>query len=304
MTPMPETEPEWDELKREFSAACAQAAQSAKVQIGHELNQLFLRFRQYEKEADWVRLVMEGAGGYAGQVALFVVQGDGLELRGSVNLNLGAYLRLEAKRVAAFEAVLRSKEVVTALRANGEVGAQLSSTGELAHLFPILNGSRVAAILFAAGEEAQIDVLELVSNMASSALERRGNSGKHTQIGVVSEPPTTAREPAKLLPVERRLPMWADMPAELRALHSQATRFARVAVAELQLLKPAACRTAREKGDLYMLLGKEIDKARETYRKQFMTKPSMADYFHEELVAAILGGDATKLGADYPGELA
>ena len=67
MTPMPETEPEWDELKREFSAACAQAAQSAKVQIGHELNQLFLRFRQYEKEADWVRLVMEGAGGYAGE---------------------------------------------------------------------------------------------------------------------------------------------------------------------------------------------------------------------------------------------
>jgi hypothetical protein len=52
-----------------------------------------------------------------------------------------------------------------------------------------------------------------------------------------------------------------------------------------------------------VILGKEIDKARETYRKQFMTIPSMADYFHEELVGFILEGDATKLGADYPGEL-
>jgi hypothetical protein len=50
-------------------------------------------------------------------------------------------------------------------------------------------------------------------------------------------------------------------------------------------------------------LGKEIDKARDTYRKQFMTIPSMTDYFHRELVGSILGGDASKLGADYPGEL-
>jgi hypothetical protein len=71
----------------------------------------------------------------------------------------------------------------------------------------------------------------------------------------------------------------------------------------MQLAKPAICRTAREKGDLYVLLNKEIDKARETYQKQFMTIPSMADYFHRELVSSILGGDATKLGADYPGEL-
>jgi hypothetical protein len=35
-----------------------------------------------------------------------------------------------------------------------------------------------------------------------------------------------------------------------------------------------------------------------------MILPSMTDYFHRELVAVILGGDSTKLGADYPGELA
>jgi len=246
--------------------------------LAHDLNQLFRRFRQYEKEADWVRLVMEGAGAYAREVALFAVQGDALELRGSQNLELPETLHLAAKDAAAFDAVLHSKEAVTALRTTGEVGVALASQAKLAHLFPILNGSRVAAILFAAAEGSELDQLELVANMAASALERSANRGTHSQIAVA-------------------------LPLEQRTLHSQAARYARVAVAEMQLLKPAACRTAREKGGLYMLLGKEIDKARETYQKQFMTIPSMADYFHRELVSSILGGDATKLGADYPGEL-
>jgi hypothetical protein len=257
--------------------------------LAHELNQLFRRFRHYEKEADWVRLVMEGAGAYAREVALFAVSGDAIELRGSQNLDLPETLRLDAKNTAAFDAVLHSKEAVTALRTIGEVGAALASHAKLAHLFPIFNGTRVAAILFAAADNSELDQLELVANMAASALERNVNSGLHTQIAVA--------------PPKPRLPAWADMPNDQRALHSQATRYARVAVAELQLLKPAACRTARDKGGLYMLLGKEIDKARETYQKQFMTIPSMTDYFHRELVGSVLGGDATKLGADYPGEL-
>jgi hypothetical protein len=300
MTPMLTTEPEWDELKREFNAACLQSGQSARVQIAHELNQLFRRLRQYEKEADWVRLVMEGAGNYARQAALFSVQGEILQLRGSVNLEIKADLRLEARTTAAFEAVLRSKEAVTALRTKGEVGAPLSSLGGLAYLFPILNGSRVAAVLFATGEEAEVDPLELVANMASSALERQTNSGMHAQIATVA---ALAAKPEPVVVPKSPLAAWAGMPADHRVLHSQAARFARVTVAELQLFKPAACRTAREKGDLYVVLSKEIDKARDTYRQRFMLLPSMTDYFHKELIGSILDGDGTKLGADYPGEL-
>jgi hypothetical protein len=299
MMPTPAAEPEWDDLKREFGAACAQSAKSARRQIAHDLNQLFRRFRQYEREAGWVSLVMEGAGKYARQAALFAMQGDVLELRGALNLDLSANFQIAGNKAAAFEAVLQSKESVTALRTSGELGAELSSAGKLAHLFPILNGSRVAAILFTAvGDEAEVDALELVCGMAASALERQANSGLHAQIAVAGAP-----QP-KPVPSTRSLPAWSDMPAEHAAAHSRAARFARVSVAEMQLAKPAACRTGREKGNLYVLLGKEIDKARETYRKQFMTMPSMVDYFHRELVAFVLAGDATKLGADYPGELA
>jgi hypothetical protein len=261
----------------------------------HQLNQLFRRFRHYENEADWVRLVMEGAAPYALQSALFAVQANTLELRASANLELPEHLRLDSKNAAAFAALLHSKETVTALRTAGEVGTPLASHGKLAYLFPILNGSRVAAVLFAAAEDSELELLELIANMAASALERAAN-----RRADASMPTQIAAAPPH---VEPRLAAWADMPPDRRALHSQAARFARVAVAEMQLFKPAACRTARDKGGLYLLVGKEIDKARETYQKQFMTIPSMADYFHRELVSSVLGGDATKLGADYPGEL-
>jgi hypothetical protein len=306
--------------------------------LAQDLNRLFRRFRQYEKEPDWVRLVMEGASAHAHELALFAVAADALELRASQNLPVPATLRFAAKNAAAFDAVLQSKEPITALRTPAEVGVALASEGQRAHLFPILNGPRVAAILFASSDQTSPisppnqptphrdqpishpneptshpnqpiphrdqpsrdckgavtinpDYLELIANMASSALERSENRSANAAINISVAPPKPT------------LPAWADMPPDQRALHSQAARFARSVVAEIQLAKPAACRTAREKGDLYVLLNKEIDKARKTYQKQFMTIPSMADYLHRELVTSLLGGDAKKLGADYPGEL-
>ncbi len=294
MTPISPAEPEWDDLKREFNAACMQSAQSARVQIAHELNQLFRRLRQYETEADWVRLLLEGASNYARQAALFSVEGSVLRLRGASNLELAPGFTCELKSVAAFHAVAHSKEPVTALRTPGEVGEPLSRPGRLAYLFPITNGPRVAAILFAAGEDPEVDQLELVCNMGASALERQSNTVIHAQIAPPPQPVTAVR----------RLPVWAALPAEQQSVHAQASQYARVVVAEMQLLKPIACRRAREQGDLYVSLAKEMDRAREVYRQRFMILPSMTDYLHKEVVAAILEGDSKKLGADYPGELA
>ncbi len=52
-----------------------------------------------------------------------------------------------------------------------------------------------------------------------------------------------------------------------------------------------------------MFLKKEIDDARETYRKEFMTIPSMVDYLHLELVHTAADGDELKMGVEYPGQL-
>jgi hypothetical protein len=99
------------------------------------------------------------------------------------------------------------------------------------------------------------------------------------------------------------LPAWADLDEQQRTLHIRAQRFSRVTIAEMQLFRPEACRAGREQSNLYIFLKGELDKAREIYRKQFMTIPSMVDYLHLELVRTVAGGDELKLGADYPGQL-
>jgi hypothetical protein len=282
----------WRDIERRFEAACAQS----RAQVVKELNQLLRRFRQYNGETDWVRLVLEGVGSWAGQAALFSLDGGILRLRGQSNLDLPESLSFPCAEAAAFEAVRTSRDAVIALRTSAEVTEILSSSDseKRAHLFPISNSSRVAAILFVAAEPAtDAQALELVAGLASCALERQTNAAQHSQIA--SAPVPTRRA--------GRLPVWADLNETERQLHVRARRFARVTVAEMQLSKPEACRAGREQGDLYLFLKNEIDKAREIYSKQFRTISSMDDYLHLELVRSAADGDELKLGADYPGQL-
>jgi hypothetical protein len=282
----------WRDIERRFDAACAQS----RAQTVNELNQLLRRFRQYGGEMEWVRLVLDGAGSFAERIALFSVDKEQLRLRGQIHLDLPESLSFPSKQAMAFEAARVSADVVTALRTAAEVTESLSDpdTGARGYLFPISNASRVAAILFAAadpGTDAQ--ALELIAGLASCALERQTNIAQHAHIT-----PTPIPAASRV-----RLPVWADLDESQRQLHMRARRFARVAVAEMQLSKPEACRAGREQSDLYLFLKNEIDKAREIYSRQFRTISSMADYLHLELVGTAAEGDDLKLGADYPGQL-
>ncbi len=299
-------EPGWEELRPSFDAAPLQSARDARVQFVSELNSLLRRFRQYETEEEWVRLVLDGARPFAQQLALFSVQGESLHLRGQLNLSLPGDLSFPLQSAAAFRSVWITKDPVTALRTGTEVTEPLSAplTAGRAHLLAIVNGTRVVAILFAGGvEEPDLDCLELVAGLASGALERQSNHGLHAQIAPVAPISAALEKPAPDAAPTSSLPAWCDLEAAERQLHLRAQRFARVSVAELQLAKPDACRAGREQKDLYVFLAREIDRYREIYRRQFMTIPSMVDYLHLELVKTAGEGDASKLGADYPGPL-
>lgn len=292
-------EPAWENLKRDFETACSQAARDERARLLAGLNQFLRRFRRYETEQDWIQMVGEGAAGFARQIAVFSLEGDILRLRGQVNLELPETLSFPLASAGAFESVRATKDAVTALRTSAEVGDALStpSGGDRACLFPVANGTRLTAVLFASSdEETDLNALELISGLAASILERQSNAALHSQISPLPQPPAAASQAA-------RLPAWADLDPKQRQLHLRAQRFARVTVAEIQLAKPEACRAGREQGDLYLFLQKEIDKAREIYGKQFMTISSMVDYLHRELVQTAAAGEHSKLGADYPGQL-
>jgi hypothetical protein len=287
----------WEGLKREFDTACAQTEQAARLRLSQELNQAARRLRQYQSEEDWAAAVLDAAQPFAGQLALFSFQGESLRLRGARELDLPEDFSFALASAPAFANAVNSKDSIIALRTAGEVGDALAAPGatQRAHVIPILNRDRVAALLFATGE-ASIDLsgLELVTTMASLVLERQVNTAKNLQISPVA--PTLAFPNAEL-------PPWSALSEEQRNLHLRAQRFSRVKVAEMQLAHPEACHAGLEQNDVYLFLKKEIDSARNVYRAQFMSSSSMVDYLHLELVRTAAEGDESKLGADYPGQM-
>ena len=291
--------------------------QAAYPQFTKEWNQLVRRFRSYANEAEWISALHEGASRLAAESAVFAVEQRTLRLRAHNGLNCSSDLSIGLSSAHAFAAAIDSKDPVVALRTPAEVGEALGggNRGARAHIIPISNGSRIVAILFAAGPNAagadavnidmegvDINGLELLANIASLALERKGNDAVHTQL-VGAPSASSATAPAPKPASERKLAAWANLSAEQRTFHSRAQRLARVKVAEMELAKPEACRAGRREGNFYLFLKREIDAARDSYRKQFMMAPGMVDYLHLEIVGAALGGDEQKLGADYPGQL-
>ncbi|MGH9581967.1 MAG: hypothetical protein ACRD4O_03400 [Bryobacteraceae bacterium] len=302
-------DPAWEGIRREFEAACNRSAQAARSHITHQLNQTLRRLHSYEGEAAWIAAILDGVCQFVSEAAVFVLKEDVLQLRLQRNLALPADFAFPASSAGAFAGALESKDPVIALRTTSEVSEPLSSaeTGARAHIIPVLNGSRVTAIVFAASRDyVDVNALELIAGMASIVLERQANAALHTQLA----PPLASRRDSSEAPpngtaagARKSLPSWADLSPQHRTLHIQAQRFSRIKVAEMQLARPEASRAAREQGNLYLLLKNEIDKSRQAYGTQFMTIPSMVDYLHLELVRTAAEGDESKLGADYPGQL-
>ena len=79
-----------------------------------------------------------------------------------------------------------------------------------------------------------------------------------------------------------------------------AQRFARLLIAEIKLYNQQEIDAARTAGNIYQQLKPEIDRARKMYDERVgIDEANGRDYFYEELVNAIAGGDATKLGPGY-----
>lgn len=293
-------DPVWATIKDQFTAARFESAQAARAEVTNELNQCFRRLRQYQTEGEWISAILDTAASFVDPVALFTYEAGTLRLRGQRNLNLSETLTFSAADAAAFQNVISSKDTLVALRTPAEVGAGLSSPDleERAHIVPILNGPRIVACLFAVGQgDLDLNALELIAGLASTVLERQSNASLHTQIA--GQFVAAAHEP----PASTPLRSWANLNEDHRLLHVRAQRFARVMVAEMQLSRPDACHAGRQQGNLYVFLRQEIDKARATYRTQFMSIPSMIDYLHIELVRTAAECDEQKLGEEYPGQL-
>lgn len=302
-------EPGWEALKRDFDAALIAAIRTDRRELLGELNSVCRRLRQYENEEQWLGAVRDGIALGASSFAVLTVRDGELHVRSQQGLDLTGTAAFAVSSARAFAAAIESRDQVVVLRTPEEVGEPLSASESTsrAHLFPIENSKRVVAMVFAVADDSlDVSAVELVSSVAATVLERQSNQSIHSQIAASAAgpalPPPSPQATAGASAV-RTLPSWTDLAEKDRILHSRAQRFSRVAVAEMQLRKPEACRSGRKQNNMYMFLQGEIEKARETYSKQFMTVPSMVDYLHLELVNVAAEGDERKLGAEYPGHL-
>lgn len=307
----------WQTITAEFDSAQARA-ETARANTADELNQVARRLKQFAKESDWYDAVLDGAARFSAEIALFSLKGDELELKGSRNLQLTAGIVLTLRQAAAFRNAQETKDTIVALRTPNEVSELLTSAapGARAYVVPILNGTRVAAVLFAAADSSSPSALELIATIASAVLERNSQAPQHVQIMTVgsghsAQDSETAKEPRAREDVaqpahprrERVVPSWTALSGEDRLIHVRAQRLARVKVAEMQLYRPEACAAGLKQKNLYVFLGQEIGNARDLFRSQFMSTRSMVDYLHMELVEKLAQNDETLLGADYPGQM-
>ena len=82
-------------------------------------------------------------------------------------------------------------------------------------------------------------------------------------------------------------------------LHEDAKRFARLLVSEIKLYNEAQVALGRENKDLYERLKDDIERSKKMYLERVPQKiASITNYFYEELVKTLAGGDPSALGVD------
>lgn len=126
------------------------------------------------------------------------------------------------------------------------------------------------------------------------------SSSFETAPAAAAQTDATAAAPRRRYGADAEFPV--EVSEEERPVHDRARRFARLLVSEIKLYNEQKVREGCDAGDLYSRLREDIDRSREMYDKRFAEQVgSRYDYFHQELINTLAGGDSSKLGEGYPG---
>jgi spore germination protein GerM len=106
----------------------------------------------------------------------------------------------------------------------------------------------------------------------------------------------TPAPPARPAPAPPPPPARALAPEEQKA-HDDAKRFARLVVSEIKLYNEAKVTEGRKTRDIYERLKEDIERGRQMYHDRVsQAVRDASDYFQDELVRILAGGDPSALG--------
>ena len=198
----------------------------------------------------------------------------------------------------------------------GEISEEISGFDGFVPLkscfFPLTVKSKVAAILYTdSGSETQLKDHEFVEaltyitglelTLVTSKIKVPPEKIPHptsapTQpVAQVSEAPS---QPAARAPEPAPAPVAAEPPNDQDPAVKKARRVARVLVSDLQLYNEAAVKAAAKSHDFYKRLRDDLDRSYKHYQERVagLLPDSSTNYFKEELIRQLGGGDPNKLG--------
>ena len=271
------------ELSAGVVEAVAESLAGARRELTSKLNQAVRRLRASETEEQWSKTIVDATQGFSDRAALFFLRDGSLELAAARDIpGVDQLLATPLDSAPAFRSAAQSKDTVVALRTKSEMSEPIArwageDTARKFYLFPIAAKDRLVALLYADATEHNIETngLEILATVAGAVIEGRTFSSP-TLVSIRQD----------------------------QDLHLKAQRFARNQVAEIRLYKSENVKNGRAGSNLYTSLKAEIDSARETFGREFLSTPGkMPDYLHLELVATLANDDVQILGPDYPGPL-
>ena len=263
----------------------------ARQQQASDLNQAARRLAQAEDAAAWVATLLDGLQPLTDEVAYFSVLSG--KLRCEAARPNAATVETELKSAPAFASVQETMDTVVAAASPNELNEAIFRALELAgrervYLLPVTAAGdrQLAGIVLTvpAGDSFDLSTAELLCAIAGPL--RKAPPAKPAMVASIAP-----LAPAAAVAHSR----------EAEEVEQRAQRFARVKVAEMRLYHSQAVIDGRAQKDLYNVLKSEIDKARQQYKDEFLKTPGFADYLHEELIRTLANGDATLMGAGYPG---
>jgi len=211
--------------------------------------------------------------------------------------------------------------------ADGVWGAFDAAPADAYAAFPLSVRGRVVAVLWAdsgAGDTRapiRVGALATLTRVAEGALEivaLRGRASAPKAASGVERRPSESWEPSGPAlgsePERRGLaaaaaaavpetppPQPASIPPSPLAIgaspHEEAQRFARLLVSEILLYNGPQAEEGRRQRDLYRRLREDLDRSEQMYRQRVAPEVlASTNYFHEEIVRTLAGGDAALLG--------
>lgn len=272
--------------------AVAESLAGARRELTSKLNQSVRRLCASQTEEQWAKAIVDGAQDFSDRAAVFPVRDGWIHFAAGRNLPASDQLPSVALASApAFASAVETKDAVVALRTKSEMSEAIAqwagedSSGKF-YLFPITAEARVVALLYGDAKAQNIETngLELLAAVAGAVIESRDFTSAARTVLVKIDAPAAKPE---------------DQGQRLKA-----ERLARTQVAEIRLYKSETVKNGRAERNLYTSLKAEIDLARETYQREFLSgSDGPADYLHRELVRTLANDDVELLGPDYPGPL-